>query len=226
MLISALRTAISSGNFTPVISAILASVFLVFVVIPIHEFAHAWVAVKMGDQTPRLAGGLTLNPMAHIDPVGAIMIALIGFGWGKPTPINPNNFRNRKLGVALTSAAGPLSNILFGWLLLFLSVVVSNISAISGTNLEAILYYFFLYGADISIYLAVLNLLPIPPFDGYGVIEEFLPRKAYYWVKSHQNIISIVIIVLLFTGILTWPLEYLSNYILRFFYWLSALPFT
>jgi len=221
MLLSALR----SGDMTTILAAIVASVFLVFCVIPIHEFSHAYAAYKMGDNTPKAAGGLTLNPMAHIDPMGAILIALIGFGWGKPTPINPNNFKNRKLGIAVTSAAGPLSNILFGWLFLFLYVCCTQISAIDNTRLQLFLEMFFYYAGEISIYLAVLNLLPIPPFDGYGIVEGLLPRNAYYWVRNNQQIISIVIIVLLFTGILTTPIAWLSDFVMRFFLWLSWLPF-
>ena len=225
MLISAFRQAMQSGSFMPVIAAALSAAFLVFVVIPIHEFAHAWMAVKMGDNTPKLAGGLTLNPMAHIDPVGAVLIALIGFGWGKPTPINPNNFKNRKAGVALTSAAGPISNLLMGWLFIFLAVAFNHISALNNTNLGLILYLFFYYAGEISVYLAVLNLLPVPPFDGYGILEAFLPRKAIFWIQSHQSMISIILIVLLFANILSWPLTWLSNYVLKFFFWISALPF-
>ena len=93
MLIDAFRT----GNSIAIFGALLASAFLVFVVLPIHEWAHAASAYACGDSTPKLAGGLTLNPMAHIDPLGAVLIVLTGFGWGKPTPVNPNNFRHRKL---------------------------------------------------------------------------------------------------------------------------------
>lgn len=225
MLLSALRQASATGNYLPVVAAILASVFLVFFVIPVHEFAHAWMAYRLGDNTAKNSGGLTLNPLAHIDPLGAILIALIGFGWGKPTPINPNNFKNRRRGIAITSAAGPLSNILFGWLFLFLGVVVTRIPALDGTRLEMILYWFFFYAGEISIYLAVLNLLPIPPFDGFGIVEGLLPRNASYWIQTHQSTISIVVIVLLFANVLTRPISWIASFIMQFFLWISSLPF-
>ncbi len=225
MLLSALRQAASTGNYLPVVAAILASVFLVFFVIPVHEFAHAWMAYRLGDNTAKNSGGLTLNPLAHIDPLGAILIALIGFGWGKPTPINPNNFKNRRRGIAITSAAGPLSNLLFGWLFLFLGLIVTKIPALDGTRLEMILYWFFLYAGEISIYLAVLNLLPIPPFDGFGIVDGLLPRNASYWIATHQQTISLVVIVLLFTNVLTRPLSWIAGFIMQFFMWISSLPF-
>lgn len=220
MLISAIAT----GSATSIFMALLASLFLVFCVIPLHEFAHAWTAVKMGDNTPKLMGRYTMNPMAHIDPLGAVLIALIGFGWGKPTPVNPNNFKNRKLGIALTSLAGPLSNLLCGWLFVFFYVVVQQTS-INGTVLGVAIQTFFYYAAEISVYLAVLNLIPIPPFDGYGIIQGILPAKAVDWFARNQRIIVIVLLVLLFTNVLTYPLSWLANKIINLFYWLSMLPF-
>ena len=116
MLLRAFRT----GEPMYIIIALLAAAFLVFCVIPLHEFAHAWAADRQGDDTPRNSGRLTLSPMAHVDPIGGILIALIGFGWGKPTPVNPRNFRNQRWGEVLVAAAGPASNLLLGWLFLFI----------------------------------------------------------------------------------------------------------
>jgi len=225
MIISAFKSSLQLGSMTPLIAAIIASLFLVFCVIPIHEWAHAVAAYKMGDPTPKLAGGLTLNPLAHIDPVGGILIALIGFGWGKPTPINPNNFKNRKLGVAVSAAAGPLANIICGFLIYILQAIVLHVPALYNTVLQQILYYVLEYAAQISIYLAVLNLLPVPPFDGYSIIEGLLPSNAVYWIKSHMQIISIVIIVLLFTNVLTTPIAWVSNFVITLLKNVANLPF-
>lgn len=210
-----------------IIIALLAAAFLVFCVIPLHEFAHAWAADKQGDDTPRLAGRLTLNPMVHLDLVGSILIALIGFGWGKPTPVNPRNFRNQRWGEVIVSAAGPISNLLLGWFFLFLETVIGHIGSISGTILQSAFMTFFEYAATISIFLGVLNLLPIPMFDGWHILEGILPNggKAEAWVYRNQRTLYIVIIILLFTGILSYPVSWLSEFVIRLFAWLSALPF-
>ena len=223
MLLSAFR----SGDPMNIIIALLAAACLVFCVIPIHEFAHAWAADKQGDDTPRLSGRLTLNPIAHVDPIGGIMIALIGFGWGKPTPIDPRQFKNQRWGEVLVAAAGPASNLLLGWLFLFIQTVVMHISAINGSILQMAIATFFQYAATISIFLGVLNLLPIPMFDGWHILEGFLPNgsRAKEWVWRNQRIIMIVIVILLFSGILSWPVQALSQFVIHFFGWMSALPF-
>ena len=223
MLLSAFR----SGEPMNIIIALLAAAFLVFCVIPLHEFAHAWAADKQGDDTPRLAGRLTLSPMAHVDPIGGIMIALIGFGWGKPTPIDPRQFKNQRWGEVLVAAAGPVSNLLMGWIFLFIETVVLHIGAINGSVLQMAVATFFQYAATISIFLGVLNLLPIPMFDGWHILEGFLPNgsRAKEWVWRNQRVIMIVIVILLFSGILSWPVQMLSQYVLQFFGWVSALPF-
>ena len=223
MLISAIR----SGNMMLIIASIFASIFLVFCVIPLHEYAHAWVAYKMGDNTAKLRGQLTLNPLAHIDPIGAIMIVLIGFGWGKPCPIDERNFKNPRKGIAFTALAGPVSNLLLGFILIFFSVAfVALFPAFSSTVLGVAIYNFFYISAEISIFLAVLNLLPLPPLDGFRVLSVFLSDKAYYTVMANQSIISIIVIVLLFSNILTVPLSALANFFIHLFTTLSTLPFS
>ncbi len=207
--------------------ALLAAAFLVFCVIPLHEFAHAWAADKQGDPTPRNQGRLTLNPLAHIDPIGGVLIALVGFGWGKATPVNPRYFRNQRWGEVIVAAAGPVANLLLGWLFFFIEAIVMHIGAISGTILQLSIATFFDYAATISIYLGVLNLLPIPMFDGWHILEGFLPNgsRAKEWVWQNQRILYYVIILLLFTGILSYPVSALSSFVIQFFVWLSALPF-
>ncbi|MEG1436937.1 MAG: site-2 protease family protein, partial [Oscillospiraceae bacterium] len=108
MLLSAIR----NGDMLSIFVSLAASAFVIFCTLPVHEFAHAFVAAKLGDDTAKLQGRLTINPMAHIDPFGAIMLALFGFGWAHPVPVNERNFKNRKSGVVLTSLAGPVANIL------------------------------------------------------------------------------------------------------------------
>lgn len=220
MLLSALR----SGDKNTILIALLACIFLVFVVVPIHEFAHVWAANKLGDDTGKLLGRYTINPMAHIDPIGAIMICLIGFGWGKPSPINPNRFQNPKKGLALTAAAGPLANLILAFLLIAIGQTTYNVGPFTGTNLGALVYLFCYMAAEISIFLAVFNLVPVPPLDGYNIIESLLPESTYEWINRNRNAVSIVFILLLFSGIITKPLSILADYILHFMLWLTALP--
>lgn len=222
MIIRAIRQAMSTGEYYMIPIAFLAAAFLVFCIIPLHEYAHAWAAVKMGDDTPEREGRLTLNPMAHIDPLGGILIALIGIGWGKPVSSNPANYRNRKWGSIFVAASGPVANILSGWLFLFLMTLTRHYS--SGLFGESATLFFY-YAGWVCIQLGVLNLFPIPLFDGYSILEQFLPEKARYWVMQNQQLISIIIIVLLFTNVLTAPIVYLTDKVTRFFFWVSALPF-
>lgn len=220
-----LLSAISSGNVLVISMSVLASLFLVFCVIPIHEYAHAWMAYKMGDKSVKLRGHLTMNPLAHIDPLGAVMIALTGFGWGRPTPVDERNFKNPRKGIALTALAGPVANLLLGFILLFISTAFNYISGIGDTILGVAIYSFLYISAQITIYLAVLNLLPIPGFDGFSVLSVFLTDKQYYTVMANQQLIFIVVIVLIFSGALSKPLSLIAGLIIELFISISSLPF-
>ena len=140
-----------------------------------HEYGHGRVALMMGDDTARRAGRLTLNPMAHIDPMGLLMVVLIGFGYAKPVPTNPNQFRSR-LGILWVAAAGPAMNLL-------LAIVTINVFAI-GLRLEIApfanegAYFFFTFLTQINLLLMLFNLLPIGPLDGHHILPYFLPRHA------------------------------------------------
>lgn len=135
--------------------------------ITIHEFSHAWVANYLGDSTPKRAGRVTLNPLAHLDPLGTIMLLLVRFGWGKPVPINPNNFKNPRLGSALTAVAGPVSNFLLASLLAFVYTIAGLSGSTFGTFIVLTIY--------MNLVLMVFNLLPIPPLDGSKFFALFFP---------------------------------------------------
>ena len=135
----------------------------------VHEFSHAWVALKMGDPTAEQNGRLSLNPLVHLDPIGTLMILFVHFGWAKPVPINPNNFRNYKKGIILTSIAGPISNFLMAILGAFLYRFVP-------TNKIGLVNLFQTF-VIINIFLGLFNLLPFPPLDGSRLITIFIPPK-------------------------------------------------
>ena len=144
---------------------------------------HAFVANKLGDGTAKWSGRMTLNPMKHIDPIGALMIVLFGVGWAKPVPINPRNFKNYKRDTALTAAAGPISNVIMAFIYLIVENAIFYISIASGAVIRTgsfifVLCLFFTLAAQINLSLAVFNLLPIPPLDGSRLFGALLPGRS------------------------------------------------
>lgn len=147
-------------------------------VISFHEFSHAWVATRLGDPTAKYQGRLTLNPLKHLDLIGTLMLFLIHIGWGKPVPINPENFNNPKRDSALVALAGPGSNLLIAFAAAIPFKYFSTLAFPAFlTNITAILGQFFGVIFDLSILLAIFNLLPFPPLDGSKVIGIFIPHR-------------------------------------------------
>jgi Zn-dependent protease len=201
--------------------------FVVFCTSPVHEFAHAWTAVKLGDDTPRLQGRLTLRPMAHIDPIGALMIFLVGFGYAKPVRVNMHNLKNGRKSFALVALAGPVSNIIMALIFTFLQTLIYVITknAFLPVVVYTVLGSFFSFAASINISLAVFNLLPIPPLDGSRIANLILPSKYYFTIMKYERYIMIGMFVLLWTGILTKPLSLLAGLVSMGMEYIVNLPF-
>lgn len=166
-----------------------------------HEFSHAWVAVKFGDETPRWAGRLTLNPLKHLDPVGSLMLLLVGFGWAKPVPINAFNIKRKNpAGLMFVALAGPFSNFLlaalaaiplrFGWV-----PIVYSTGSILPSSFEFLLNFMF-----INLGLMLFNLLPIPPLDGEHILEFVLPSKLAYFYEQIRPYGSFILLAVILVG--------------------------
>ena len=166
--------------------------------ITIHEYAHAQCAESMGDPTPRLMGRLTFNPMAHLDPIGAILLVVAGFGWAKPVAINTNNFRNRREGTIKVSLAGPGANLFLCFMAALLSAVMNKFGLLSHG-----VYEFLLWIQLYNVWFAFFNLIPIPPLDGSRLVSELLPAKQSW---QFDNIVGqygfYILLALVFTGII------------------------
>ena len=175
MLISILT---GSGTFAEKILDLVMIAVIVLISLTVHEVAHGWIAYKMGDPTAKNLGRLSLNPIKHLDPIGAIMMLLIGIGYAKPVPVNSRYFKNPKRGMALTASAGPAANFIMAFFaaLLYLVFVTFWFNAIvSGAgqftiNVFNVLFSFFLFFCVLNLSLGIFNLLPIPPFDGREVM--------------------------------------------------------
>ena len=181
--------------------------------IPLHEAAHAWVSDKLGDSTAKAMGRLTLNPLAHFEPLGALCMIFAGIGWAKPVPVYPQRYKNPKLGMAISAAAGPLSNLLAAYFVTILYKLAYFYTP--DTIVFDLLLSFLRILILINVNLAVFNLLPIPPFDGSRIATVFLPRKLYFQIMQYERYIFIGMFLLLMLGVFDVPLSLMNNWMLN-----------
>lgn len=180
----------------------------------LHEYAHARVAVAMGDFTPRLMGRLTLNPMAHIDPVGLLVLLLARFGWAKPVVINPTNFRHRRKGEILVALAGPFANFIVAFVAMaFLTIYADVLHLPASDGLKTVFFLIVIYNVNFGIF----NLLPIPPLDGSRVVTALAPPEMRYKLAELERYSFIIFIALLMTPALRYILVPAGNFVLNFY---------
>ena len=227
---------------------IFTKVLIVFLILPIHEFAHAWAAHKMGDDTAAYMGRLTLNPLAHVDVFGAICLVLTGFGWAKPVPINPVKFRKPRFGTAVTAAAGPLSNLIVAIIALVAYRIIectsmfhksiqslyetySNIEPFTASTLENaangnsglfFLFYILEVFIIVNIGLAIFNLIPIPPLDGSKIVQYFTSANFDRMIARYSQQINIVFMIVVLSGVLSKPLGYVNEWIREFLWFVTG----
>ncbi len=198
--------------------------FVVFCSLSLHEFAHAFTAVKLGDNTPMLRGRVTINPKAHISPIGALMIFLVGFGYAKPVEVRIRNFEKPKRDMALVALAGPVANLLQAFVCMFIfNAMTAKIPVMSEMMQYVALFFYFVATSNVS--LAVFNLLPVPPLDGSRLLNAFLPAKYYFKIMQYERQISLVVIFLVISGVLSVPLGIVNSILMNLITFLTSLPF-
>ena len=205
--------------------ALLLSAPGVLIAITFHEFAHGYVAYKLGDDTAKKQGRLSLNPFAHLDPIGTVLLLVAGFGWGKPVEVNPRNYTRKmsmEKGEALVSIAGPLMNFLLAIVFTLIYCAIYKFASITFISSTVGYVIMLLISGTISVNigLGVFNLLPLPPLDGSKVIMPFLPQKGKEFFISNEQIFYIVFIIIWITGIagsiITPAISGISSLILSF----------
>lgn len=198
------------------IMSLLIALPAVIIAIGLHEAAHAFMAYKLGDNTAKNMGRLTVNPLKHIDPIGFICLFLFHFGWAKPVPINPNNFKgNKKRGIVLTALAGPVMNIIVAFVFAIILYVVAAFAGNDAGTFTTTALLMIYYVVVVNVSLAVFNLIPVPPLDGSKIFGGFLPYKYFYKMEEYQNIITIIMMLLLFTGVLGMIISPVSDFLIN-----------
>ena len=203
------------------VTSMAATLLAVLLAITLHELAHGYVAYCLGDNTAKAAGRLTLNPLAHLDPIGALMMFIAGFGWAKPVPVNPFFFKgNRTTGMMLVSLAGPLVNLIVAYIAYAVYVAGQGFYTVPFLN------QFLNYCIILNVFLAVFNLIPIPPLDGSKILAGFLPKQtAFKFLTTMERYGFVILMVLILFNITDMIIQPIAYGILNFYGWMLNLIF-
>ena len=200
----------------------------VLIALTFHEFAHGYMAYKLGDPTAKNLGRLTLNPLKHLDPIGTICMIFFHFGWAKPVPINSRYFKKPRRDMALTAAAGPIMNFILALFGVLVCRILTKIFVTFPAQSDFVYYIqyaaltLFSYFHMLNLSLGVFNLIPIPPLDGSRIFYIFLPPKWYFGVMKYEKYIQLALLVLLWTGLLSRPLSAAVSWISGGMQWLVS----
>lgn len=191
----------------------------VIIALSFHEFAHSYVAYKLGDVRQKDSGRLSLNPLHHLDPFGTLCLFLTGFGWAKPVQVDPYFFKDRKNGMIYSSMAGPVANLILGFLCILMMVILGKTMTtfIYFNSIGSYLYQLLLYTSMINIGLGVFNLIPIPPLDGSKILLGIVKEETYFKIMQYEQYVSILLILVLVTGALNGPLVHARSTIMDAF---------
>jgi Zn-dependent protease len=199
------------------LSRLIPQIPALLVAVTVHELAHALVADRLGDPTPRRLGRITLNPLPHIDPLGAIAFVLAGFGWAKPVPVNGQNLRHPVRDMAWVAAAGPLSNFLVAFLALVVVRVLGRVDgfapAFVADPLSGVLFWTYVF----NLALGIFNLIPLPPLDGGHFLPYLMPRASRGFVHQLEQVGPLLLILLLFTGVTRYVVQPVFNVVSAFY---------
>lgn len=207
------------ANILGSLTEFLYSIPCILIALTVHEVAHGWMAYKLGDPTAKAMGRLTLNPLKHLDPLGALCMLFFHFGWAKPVPIDSRYFKKPKRDVALTALAGPLSNILMAFLGILLYSILRAIfvqtgaASFFGATVQQLVLYLLFYFYYLNLSLAVFNFLPVPPLDGSRIFLVFLPQKYYFGIMKYERYIQLALLLCLWLGFLDGVLSTLVGWL-------------
>ncbi len=221
------------GGWLEIVSYLFSVAIVLLIAMPIHEYSHGFIATKLGDPTPRYQGRLTLNPKAHLDYFGILSMILVGFGAARPVSVDSRYFEKPKRDMALVALAGPVSNLIIGFIAVLLEVIIGFILTVASVSLNGYLSvvftligYILFYIAMLNINLAVFNFIPIPPLDGSKILFALLPDRYYWKIMRYERIFYFVLLFLIFfSGTFSNILSSVIGSILNIFYFVAELPF-